>query len=79
MSKYRAAGPARWLTPTRRKRIYLILVAAGPLLSFYGLMAQDEYALWLGFAGTVLGAGGNGLAAANTPATGSGDESAPPE
>lgn len=67
MNDHRKAGPARWLTPARRKRLYLGLAAAGPLLAFYGVMAQEEFALWLGFAGTVLGAGGNGLAAANTP------------
>lgn len=72
MNSYRKAGPATWfawLTPARRRRVYISLAAAGPILAFYGLMTQEEFALWLGFGGTVLGATGNGLAAVNTPST----------
>lgn len=75
MSNYRKAGPATWfawLTPARRRRVYISAAAAGPILAFYGLMTQEEFALWLGFAGTVLGATGNGLAAANTPSDAAG-------
>lgn len=48
-----------------RKYIYTILVAAGPLVTFYGLADANEVALWLGLGATVLGVPGGGLALAN--------------
>ena len=48
-----------------RAWIYGIIVAAGPLVSFYGLASEEEVALWLGLGATVLGVPGGGLALAN--------------
>lgn len=47
-----------------RGRIYVVLTWVGPLLATYGLMGEQEAALWVGLAGAVLG---NALAAVNTP------------
>ena len=49
-----------------RAYIYAILTAVGLVLIFYGVLSQEEYALWLGVAATVLQTAGNALAAANT-------------
>lgn len=38
-----------------RAWIYSLIVAAGPLVIFYGVASADEVALWLGLGGTVLG------------------------
>lgn len=50
--------------PAVRAWLYGLLIAAGPLTVFYGLMSEQEVALWLGVAAAALG---NGLALANTP------------
>lgn len=34
---------------------YSVAIAAGPVLTFYGLMDTNEYALWLGVGATILG------------------------
>ena len=47
-----------------RAYIYRVLVAVAPLLAFYGVISEQEIALWLTVVATVLGVG---LAAANTP------------
>lgn len=50
--------------PKLRAWVYGILIAASPLAVFYGLLSDQEVALWLGVASAALG---NGLALANTP------------
>lgn len=37
-----------------RAYIYRILLAVSPVVAFYGLLTQEELALWLGVASTVL-------------------------
>lgn len=49
-----------------RGYIYRILAAVGVVLVFYGVISQEELALWLGVAVTVLQTGGNILASFNT-------------
>lgn len=47
-----------------RAWVYRTATAAAPLLVAYGVVDEKTVALWLGFAGTLLG---TALAAANTP------------
>ena len=49
-----------------RGYIYRILSAVGLVLIFYGVISQEELALWLGVAATILQTAGNILASANT-------------
>lgn len=51
------------MTEKQRAYIYRALVAAAPIVAFYGIATETELALWLALAGTLLG---NGLAVANT-------------
>lgn len=53
------------MSKTTRAYIYAILIAIGPLVSFYGLASQEEIALWLGLGGTILGVPGGSLALKN--------------
>lgn len=46
-----------------RAYIYRVLIAAGAVVGFYGMMTSNEIAMWLGVAGVVL----NVMPAANTP------------
>lgn len=63
-------APARFIpSPKVRTYIYTVLVAAGPVVCFYGLMTAQEFALWAGLGGTVLAPAGL-LAIANTPKKG---------
>lgn len=55
------------MTPERRNLLYKILAAVAPLMAAYGVISDQEVALWLALAGVLLGAGGNALAAAHTP------------
>lgn len=48
-----------------RAWIYGVLVAAGPLVTFYGIASADEVVLWLGLGGTVLGVPAGSLAVTN--------------
>lgn len=50
-------------TPAGRFRLYLIALAIGPLLIYYGIRSETEVGLWVGLLGALMGAGGNGLAA----------------
>ena len=43
------------LTPKRRRWLYSVLMAAVPLLTFYGALSEQEAALWAGMVGAVLG------------------------
>lgn len=52
-------------TREARKYFYAIVVALGPLVSFYGLATQEEIALWLGLGATILGIPAGGTALAN--------------
>lgn len=53
-----------------RAWIYSILVAAGPLVTFYGIASADEVVLWLGLGGTVLGVPAGTLAVSNLTPSG---------
>lgn len=73
MTKYRAdvptviGNPARVIAqPKTRRWLYGIAVAAVPILTLYGIIAESEIALWIGLAGAVLGTGVPAIAAANT-------------
>jgi hypothetical protein len=37
-----------------RAYIYRVLLATSPVIAFYGFLTQEELALWLGVASTVL-------------------------
>jgi len=37
-----------------RAYIYRVLLAVSPVVAFYGYLTQEELALWLGVASTVL-------------------------
>ena len=50
-----------------RAWLYRIGAAVVPLLVFYGVLAEDAAALWLGVLGAVLGFGQATLAAVHTP------------
>lgn len=54
-----------WFTPKRRAWIYNVVIAAGPIIIFYGLATAEEFALWGGLLATVLGTGPAALARAN--------------
>jgi hypothetical protein len=49
-----------------RAYIYRVATALVPLSVFYGLLADNEAALWLGVVGALLGTGAHALASANT-------------
>ena len=73
MSKYRADGPAEInlgrviRNPKTRLYLYGIAGAAAPLLVAYGIASEQEIALWLSLAGSILATGGLTVAAANVP------------
>lgn len=70
MSDHAADTPNRWVpSPKARAYVYTVMVAAGPVVMFYGLMSAEEVAVWLGLGGTVLSPAG-ALALANTPKKG---------
>jgi hypothetical protein len=43
-----------WFTEARRAYIYRILLAVGALAAGYGIIADNELALWLGVATSIL-------------------------
>ena len=45
------------LTAKRRRRIYDVLLAVAPLVAVYGGVSNEELALWLALAASVLGVG----------------------
>lgn len=55
------------MSPTVRKYIYSIGTPLGALAVFYGLLSDEEVALWLSLLGTVLLLGEGAMAAVNTP------------
>lgn len=55
-----------YLTPARRKRLYFALVAAQPLVVFYGHMTSAEAAMWVDVVAAALV---GQVAAANVPAS----------
>lgn len=64
MADHRAPASGPWLTPVRRRWLYLVLTAAVPLLITYGVLTDSTAPLWVSLAAAVLG---TGTAAANTP------------
>lgn len=71
------AVPARFIpSPKVRAYVYRCILAAGPLVVFYGLMTAQEFALWAGLGGTVLSPVA-ALALANTPREVAGASSEP--
>ena len=56
------------MSPKVRKYIYTLLTPVAALAMFYGLVSEQEAALWIGLIGTALSVGYGGLAAVNTPA-----------
>lgn len=54
------------IIPSRKIRLYLytLMVAASPLVIYYGLATLEEVGLWIAFGGVALGLS-NGLAIAN--------------
>ena len=55
------------MTPTQRRRIYVVAAAVIPLVVAYGLLSAEQAPLWLALAAAILGAGPATLAAKNTP------------
>lgn len=47
----------KYLTLERRKWIYRVILAAQPLVVFYGLMESEEVALWVSAISAALGVG----------------------
>lgn len=70
MADHRAPSAGPWLTPARRRWLYLVLTAAVPLLITYGVLTDSTAPLWVSLAAAVLG---TGTAAANTTAGGNQD------
>lgn len=54
-----------------RKYIYSVLPAIGAVLAFYGLMTNEEVALWSGVVGALLSGSVSGLALKNLTPSGS--------
>lgn len=48
-----------------RKWIYAVIVAAGPILVFYGVASHEEVILWMGVGATILGVPGGTTALSN--------------
>lgn len=60
--------PNRWVPrPEIRRWLFRVVAAAGPIVTFYGLMTAEEVALWIGLGGTILGTPAASLAGANVP------------
>ncbi|EPD33813.1 hypothetical protein HMPREF9306_00227 [Propionimicrobium lymphophilum ACS-093-V-SCH5] len=55
------------MSPQLRQAIYTVLAAAAPLVVAYGLVSQDQAALWLALGSAVLNAAALLLARKNTP------------
>jgi hypothetical protein len=46
---------SKWLrNPKNRKHLYMVSLAAIPLLVFYGLVSQDAAPLWIAVIGAVV-------------------------
>ena len=55
-----------------RKWLYAVLIAVGPILTFYGVASDAEVALWIGLGATVIGVPQGAVAVSNlTPKKGS--------
>lgn len=55
-----------WLTPDRRRKLYVVLTAVASVLAVYGAVDQEQIAAWLSLAATILI---GGTAALHTPKT----------
>jgi hypothetical protein len=68
LADHEAVTPNKWIAdPKVRQYVYKVLAAFGPIAILYGWVSQEQFVLWLGFAGTVLATPVGALAAANTP------------
>jgi hypothetical protein len=68
LADHEATTPNKWIpSPAVRRYLYQVLAAFGPIAVVSGWVTQDQFILWLGFAGTVLATPVGALAAANTP------------
>jgi hypothetical protein len=47
----------KWLTEKRRAWTYNVLLAAAPVVLYYGLASKEEIAVWMFFFQTILGIG----------------------
>lgn len=57
-----------WLqSPVNRGYLYTILIAAGPVLVFYGIMTDESMNVWGNFVAALLMIGSGAVARANTP------------
>lgn len=54
-------------SPEARAYVYKVVLAAGPLLTAYGLVSAQDFALWAGLAQTVLATPALALALSNVP------------
>lgn len=80
MSRRRAPGPARILTPRRRRWAYGAAAAVAPLAIIYGYVTEQQAVLWLNLVGALLftvaaghtddDGGGRGRHGADVPAGG---------
>lgn len=52
---------------TVRRRLYMTLPWAGGLAAAYGLVSEQEAALWVGLVGAAIGPAHGMLSAVNTP------------
>lgn len=68
MADHAAETPNKFIpSPAVRRYIYQVLAAFGPIAVVSGWLTQEQFLLWLGFAGTVLATPVSLLASANTP------------
>lgn len=56
-----------WFTPSRRRRIYRVLLVSGPVLAAHSIVTADLWSLYVAVAAEVLGVS---MAERNVPAEG---------
>ncbi|WP_336819866.1 phage holin [Gordonia sp. MMO-8] len=55
------------MTPEVRRWLYGVALAVVAIAVAYGIITQDQAALWVTLVAAILSGGGNALARANTP------------